>query len=219
MVMTADGPVSRLDVAQIGQVEATLVDAANPVVFVDGAALGVDPLRSPPDINADVDLLQRLQAIRSAASVRFGMVDDPARAWEHSPMIPFLVLLFAPSNYPSFTDADRMLDPSEMDLAARVISLNLVHKSINVTVSVATTAAALVPGTLVHAISNGAAASGTLRIGHPSGVVHTGGAARVVAGENHIEWVRLGRTARRIMQGEVLVQPSKLRWLAQLRGA
>jgi hypothetical protein len=29
--------------------------------------------------------------------------------------------------------------------------------------------------------------------------------------------VRLGRTARRIMQGEILVQPAKLRWLAQLR--
>ena len=101
-----------------------------------------------------------------------------------------------------------------MDVCARVLSLNLVHKSINVTVSVATTAAALVDGTLVAQMSNGAAASGRLRIGHPSGVVHT-------AGEKDdggaIAWVRLGRTARRIMQGEVLVQPSKLRWLAQLR--
>jgi 2-methylaconitate cis-trans-isomerase PrpF len=106
-----------------------------------------------------------------------------------------------------------------MDFCARVLSLNMVHKSINVTVSVATTAAALVPGTLVHEVSNAAAASGSLRIGHPSGVVHTAGAATDTNGAWSIDWVRLGRTARRIMQGEVLVQPSKLRWLSGLRQA
>ncbi len=216
-LLTADGPLSELDVPGLGAVRATLVDAANPVVFVDGAALGVDPAAPPPTLNADAALLERLQAVRAAASVRFGLVDRAQDAWDYSPMIPFLVLLFPPSRYPSFSDAHRVLDPDEMDLCARVLSLNLVHKSINVTVSVATTAAALLPGTLVHATSRGAAASGRLRIGHPSGVVHTAGAAREAPGGWTVEWVRLGRTARRIMQGEVLVQPPKLRWLAELR--
>ena len=215
-LLTADGPVSTLDVAGLGAVQASLVDAANPVVFVDGAALGVDPAAPPPALNADSALLERLQAIRSAASVRFGLVERAEDAWAHSPMIPFLVMLFPPAAYPSFSDADRTLAPGDMDLCARVLSLNLVHKSINVTVSVATTAAALVPGSLVHTVSGGAARSGSLRIGHPSGVVHTRGEASG-DGEPTIDWVGLGRTARRIMQGEVLVQPSKLRWLSELR--
>lgn len=216
-LLTGDGPVSTLEVPGLGPVQASLVDAANPVVFVDGAALGVDPASPPPALNADTALLEKLQAIRSAASVRFGLVPSPGDAWAFSPMIPFLVLLFPPGRYPSFSDRSRTLAPGDMDLCARVLSLNLVHKSINVTVSVATTAAALVPGTLVHRVSHGAAEGGTLRIGHPSGVVHTSGAARANGDEVEVEWVRLGRTARRIMQGEVVVQPAKLRWLAGLR--
>jgi hypothetical protein len=212
-----DGPLSRLPVAGLGDVEATLIDAANPVVFIDGAALGMDPATPPPALNADRALLEHLQAIRAAAAVRFGLVARPEDAWGYSPMVPFLVMLFAPCAYPSISDRERTLAPVDMDLCARVLSLNLVHKSINVTVSVATTAAALVPGTLVHAVSRGAAASGALRIGHPSGVVHTLGAAHQTNGQWHVDWVRLGRTARRIMQGEILVQPAKLRWLAQLR--
>ncbi len=217
-LLTADGPVSTLQVPGVGEVHASLVDAANPVVFVDGARMGVSPGAQPPALNADTALLERLQAVRAAASVRFGLVGRPQDAWGYSPMIPFLVMLFPPSAYASFSDADRTLAPADMDLCARVLSLNLVHKSINVTVSVATTAAALVPGTLVHEISSGAAAAGSLRIGHPSGVVHTAGAARRTGSRWDVEWVRLGRTARRIMQGEVLVQPAKLRWLARLRG-
>lgn len=216
-LLSEDGPRSRLPVPGLGDVCASLIDAANPVVFVDGAALGVDPTASPPALNADGALLERLQAIRAAASVRFGLVERAEDAWGYSPMVPFLVMLFAPCAYRSFSDPERTLSASDMDVCARVLSLNLVHKSINVTVSVATNAAALVPATLVHTMSNGAAASGTLRIGHPSGVVHTRGEAREADGQWQVDYVRLGRTARRIMQGEILVQPSKLRWLAQLR--
>ena len=215
-LLTDDGPLSELEVPNLGTVTATLLDAANPVVFIEGASVGVAPDTPIPALNTDARLLDKLQAIRSAASVRFGLVERPEDAWSYSPMIPFLLMLFPPSSYASFSDATRILTCREMDLTARVLSLNLVHKSINVTVSVATTAAALVPGTLVNQFSTGAD-GGSLRIGHPSGVVHTSGSARKTAQGVEVEWVQLGRTARRVMQGEILVQPAKLRWLASLR--
>jgi hypothetical protein len=91
------------------------------------------------------------------------------------------------------------------------------HKSINVTVAVALTAAAVTPGTLVHELSAGRAESGDFRIGHPSGVVHTRCAANTDTQEGTvIAWVSMGRTARRIMEGAVLVQPYKLRWIREL---
>jgi 2-methylaconitate cis-trans-isomerase PrpF len=222
-LFTADGPRSQLEVPGVGVLEATLIDAANPVVFIDGAAFGVDPCTPPAVLNADADLLARLQAVRAAAAVRFQMVQRPEQAWQFSPMIPFLLMLFAPSDYPSISDRSRTLSPADMDLCTRIVSMNLIHKSINVTVSVATTSAALIPGTLVHEFSHGAAQSGQLRIGHPSGVAHTSGSARKRPADEHgeegweIEFVSLGRTARRIMQGEVLVQPSKIRWLQDMR--
>jgi hypothetical protein len=131
------------------------------------------------------------------------------------------VLLFPPADYARFDDPAARVRAADTDLCARVISLGRVHKSINVTVSVALTAAALTPGTLAHALSDGRAAAGDLRIGHPSGVVHTRGEAQAAPGggpEPIIAWVRMGRTARRILDGTVLIQPYKLRWLRQLTG-
>ncbi|HKJ00436.1 MAG TPA: PrpF domain-containing protein [bacterium] len=214
-------PRTRLEVPGVGPLEVTLLDAANPVVLVPGEALGVRPDMPLQRLNGDAALLERLQAVRAAASVAMGLVERAEDAWSYSNMVPFLVLLFPPSSYPRFDDPEVRVEAAATDLCARVISLGRVHKSINVTVSVAVTAAALTPGTLAHELSGGRAESGDLRIGHPSGMVHTRGQAEPpAAGSNEptIAWVRMGRTARRILDGTVLIQPYKLRWLRQLTG-
>ncbi|HEX7929137.1 MAG TPA: PrpF domain-containing protein, partial [bacterium] len=208
-----------LDVPGLGRVECSLVDAGNPAVFVNGAAVGIDPTRGVGSVNGDEALLERLQRVRSAASVAMGLVKRPEEAWTHSPMVPFLVMVWAPANYPRFDDPKRQVAAAETDICARVISLGKLHKSINVTMSTALTAAALIPGTLPNAIAGKAAATGQLRTGHPCGVVHTWGALEQRNGTPHIPFVRMGRTARRIMQGEILVQPHKLRHLRALMAA
>jgi hypothetical protein len=220
-LLPCGAPLSRLDVPGLGPLEVTLLDAANPVALVAGEALGVSPQTPLGDINGDAALLERLQSVRAAASVAMGLVQRPEQAWVYSPMIPFLGLLFPPSGYARFDQPQRSMTPAEMDLCVRVISLGKAHKSLNVTVSVALTAAALLPGTLAHRLSGGVAAlpgsGGALRLGHPSGVVHTWGA--LGPGDPPVvEWVRLGRTARRIFSGEVWIQPYKLRYLRELRG-
>ena len=217
-LLPTDSLVERLEVPGLGAVEVTLLDAANPVVLVAGEDLGITPLATVGDLNGDKAFLETVQGLRSAASVAMGLVSRPEDAWGHSPMVPFPVLLFPPADYPRFDDPARRVRAGEVDLCARVISLGRIHKSINVTVSVAITAAALTPGTLANRISQGAAEKGGLRIGHPSGVVHTQGLARPgedAKGPPVIEWVRMGRTARRIMEGNAVIQPHKLRWIRE----
>jgi methylitaconate Delta-isomerase len=212
-------PTDTLDVPGLGRVECSLVDAGNPAVFIHGSAVGVDPTHSVGSVNGDEALLARLQQVRSAASAAMGLVKRAEDAWAHSPMVPFLVMVWPPSAYPRFDDTKRQVIAADTDICARVISLGKLHKSINVTVSTALTAATLVPGTLPHAIAGKAAATGQLRTGHPSGVVHTWGKLEQQNGAPHIPFVRMGRTARRIMQGEILVQPHKLRHLRGLMAA
>lgn len=216
-LLTDEGVRSRFATDDGRDIDATLLDAANPVVFVDGPTLGVAPGASPQSLNADSALLATLQRIRAEAAVRFGLVEHASDAWAFSAMVPFLVLLFPPSTYPDLSRPSDSVEASDMDLCVRVLSLNMIHKSVNVTVSVATTAAAMVPGTLVHEMSQGAAMRGALRIGHPSGVTDTGGEVDVAQDPPQVQHISLGRTARRIMQGEVLIQPYKLRWLHALR--
>jgi 2-methylaconitate cis-trans-isomerase PrpF len=220
-LLPAGEPRSVLHVPGLGALEATLLDAANPVVLLAGEALGVRADTPLAQLNADAALLERLQAVRAAASVAMGLVQRAEDAWAFSNMVPFPVLLFPPSGYARFDDPAARVEPGAMDLCARVISLGRVHKSINVTVSVAITAAALTPGTLAHALAGAQAAAGDLRIGHPSGVVHTRGEAGPPAPDGSgpsIAWVRMGRTARRILDATLLVQPYKLRWLRQVTG-
>jgi len=212
-------PVDTLDVPGLGKLQVSLVDAGNPAVFLNGSAVGIEPGRGVSSINGDEALLERLQWVRSAASAAMGLVARAEDAWAHSPMVPFLVMVWPPSAYPRFDDPKRMVNAGDSDICARVISLGKLHKSINVTMSTALTAATLVPGTLPHAIAGKAAATGQLRTGHPSGVVHTWGTLETRADGPHVPFVRMGRTARRIMQGEVLVQPHKLRYLRGLMAA
>ena len=165
--------------------------------------------------------MERLQRVRSAASAAMGLVERPEQAWTHSPMVPFLVLVWPPTAYARFDDPRRHVRPEDIDLCARVISLGKLHKSINVTVATALTAAVLIPGTLPNAIAGKAiggttGSGGPLRTGHPSGVVHTWAAVEGSGSNLRIPFVRMGRTARRILQGEVLIQPHKLRYLREL---
>lgn len=212
--------VDTLDVAGLGKVQASLVDASNPAAFVLGTDLGVTPQHALSTLNQDEPLLARLQAVRSAASAAMGLVRRAEDAWAHSAMVPFLVLVFPPASYARFDDPALQVRPTEIDLCARVISLGKVHKSINVTVSAALTAAALLPGTVAQQALGGDLAGRPLRIGHPSGVVQTWGQVEAAPGGYRVPFVRLGRTARRIFQGEILVQPYKLRYARErLRAA
>lgn len=214
-LLPAGAPTTRLDVPGVGSVEASLVDAGNPAVFVRGDDLGVPVGAAVAAINGDEALLGRLQAVRAAGSVAMGLVARPEQAWSHSPMVPFLALVYPPADYARFDDPARAVRAADVDLCARVISLGKLHKSINVTIATALTAAALVPGTIPHGIAGPACAAGALRTGHPSGVVHTWGSAEDTGAGIRVAFVRLGRTARRIFQGEVLVQPGKLRYLRE----
>ncbi len=209
-------PITTLSIMGTGKIDVTLLDAANPIVLIDGAALEVDPQTPIATLNHNAELLERIQAIRGHAAVAVGLVNTPQSSWDYSPMVPFPVLVFPPSDYHNLVSGQEHINAGQMDLSVRVVSLGKFHKAINVTVSVAITAACLTPGTLIHTLCPNIPQSGPLRIGHPSGTVQTRGEASMVDGQIKIENVSMSRTARRIMQGEILVPSGKLRWLASL---
>src|SRR4029077_3708304 len=61
-----------LDVPGVGKVEATLINAGNPTVFVDAARLGLKGTELQGDINGDKALLARVEAVRARGSVVMG---------------------------------------------------------------------------------------------------------------------------------------------------
>ena len=54
-------------------VEVSIVDATNPLIFVNAASVGMDGTELPPEIDGNPELLVRLEAIRGAAAVLLGV--------------------------------------------------------------------------------------------------------------------------------------------------
>ena len=70
----------------VGEVEATLINAGNPAVFVSASSMGLSGTELQGDINGDADLLTRFEAIRAHGAVMMGRLyrswHDEAYPWK-----------------------------------------------------------------------------------------------------------------------------------------
>ena len=101
-------------------------------------------------------------------------------------------------------------DPKGVDLVAKIMSMGKVHRAYALTGAICTTIAAAIPGTIVRdALSAEAGETGRVRLGHPSGVLVL--APEVIRENGAWRAVRVSseRTARRLMEGFILV-PDRL---------
>jgi probable AcnD-accessory protein PrpF len=194
--------LDRLDVPGIGAVEATLINAGNPTIFVDAAALGLRGTELQQDVNGDAELLARAEALRAHGAVAMGLGATEEEVSRRRPHTPKVVVVARPSGY-TISDG-RPVGESDIDLLARIFSMGQLHHAMTGTGAVAIAAAAAVPGTLVHRL-HASGAGGVVRFGHPSGVFQVGAEARGSNGEWTVTRVSMSRSARRLMEGWVRV--------------
>lgn len=193
-------PVDRLDVPGLGQVQVTLIDAGNPAVFVEAAALGLQGTERQAEVNGDAQLLERCERLRCHGAVAMGLAPDTAAA-ALRPATPKLAWVAPARDYRSA--AGRLVAAGEIDLNVRILSMGRLHHAMTGTGAVAIAAAAAVPGTVLAGLLG--APRTALRFGHPSGTLAVGAEARLVAGHWSVQRVQLSRSARRLMEGHVLV--------------
>ncbi|MEJ8812848.1 2-methylaconitate cis-trans isomerase PrpF [Variovorax ureilyticus] len=193
--------VDTLEVPGVGKVEATLINAGNPTIFVEAASLGLKGTELQGDVNGNKELLARAEAIRSYGAFAMGLVKSPEEAAQrlHTPKLAFIA---KPASY--VASDGKKVDPESIDLAARIFSMGQLHHAMTGTGAVAIAAAAAVPGTLVHRLAP-AGADGRVRFGHPSGSLAVGAEATEGAGQWVVKKVIMSRSARRLMEGHVRV--------------
>ncbi|MGE0315108.1 MAG: 2-methylaconitate cis-trans isomerase PrpF [Lautropia sp.] len=193
--------VDRLAVPGVGTLDATLIDAGIPMIFVDAAALGYAGTELQDAINGDAAALERLEAVRAHGALRMGLVDrveDAARR-RHSPKLAFVA---PPRTYTS--SSGRTVRADEIDLLVRGVSMGRLHHAMMGTAAVALATAAAIPGTLVTRAAGGAPRE-SIRFGHPSGTLRVGALARQVDGRWQVDKVSMSRSARVLMEGWVRV--------------
>ncbi len=174
-------------------VEASLVDATNPVVFVRAKDVGLAGTETPQSIDADRSVSARLEAIRVEAARRIGLPGSAA--------VPKIAFVAPPTDFTALDGARYRLD--QVDLVARVISMGNCHRAFALTAAMCLAVAARVEGTVVRECV--ASVNGDVRLGHASGVLPIDAAVSVRDGAPRAERVTVYRTARRLMEGFVRI--------------
>ena len=177
----------------IAGLEASMVDATNPMVFVRAKDLGLTGTEPPAAMDGDKALVARLEAIRVAAAEAMGIPGSAAT--------PKLAVVAPPLR---FTALDGVVyDAEQTDVVARCISMGNAHRAFALTAAMCLAVAAQIDGTVVSECAGGRV--GDLRLGHPSGVLPIAARVGQRDGAAWAERVTVYRTARRLMEGYVRV--------------
>jgi hypothetical protein len=196
--------VDRWVLADGRPIDVSIVDAANPVVFCRASALELTGTELPSAIEARLEVMRTLEEIRSIAAERLGIVPDRAQATRLSPGLPKVAVVAPRASCRTMTD--EMVTPESHDLQARMLSMQTAHRAYAASGAICTAVAARLPGTIVHGcVGEGAADAGTVRIGHPAGVMDVRVKMDRISPEPCVIGATVGRTARRIMSGAVWV--------------
>lgn len=190
-----------LDVPGLGPVEASMVDAANPCVFVAAASLGKTGEELPDQLEGDPDFLRRMEAVRIAASVAMGIAPDAVSA-ARVPSVPKVAMVSAPRAMSTLSG--RRLGADDMNISIRMISVGQPHRAVPVTGATCLAIATRIDGSVPHSLATPTNAA--IRIAQPSGITvvdaeveHAGDPARVRAVHGAVY-----RTARRLFEGAAL---------------
>ena len=196
-LLPAGGAVHEIQHPRGGTIRASMVDAANPCVFVDAEPLGVDGTESAEQIESNASLMQALESARRQASVAMGLAPDEERA-AASRAVPFVGMVARIR--PWVSRSGTQFGEDEADLSVRMLSSGNAHRAIPVTSALCVAVACRTPGTLAADLCR--SSTGPLRIGHPSGVIVVEAEPDRVSGQ--VRHASVYRTTRRLFQGEVL---------------
>lgn len=194
--------IDKIDVTGYGEIEVSLVDAANPVVFLRAKDLGLTGIETPEQIDENKKLLATLEEIRGKGSVLMGLISDWKDAVKEIPAFPMIAFVSPAQDYTDFTKGE-LISENDVDFVSRLMFMQVVHKTYAGTATTCTGAAARIEGTIVNEVMNekGKGKDSILRIGHPAGVITVDAAARKQGDSWILEKAAISRTARRIMEG------------------
>ncbi len=191
----------KINTPSLGSLTVSMVDAANPFIFVRAKDLGLKGNETLEEVAGQSALLKKCEEIRSVAAEIMGIakMEDATR---FSPGVPKIALVSPPTAYKTPVG---QVDALEVDVVARMTALQKLHKTFAVTGAVCLGAAAKIEGTVVNEVFRGGRPSdpASVRIGHPSGTIQV--EIELVKDNGHLTLAKaaLTRTARLLMDGFV----------------
>lgn len=193
--------VDELEVPGVGTLNATMINAGIPTIFINAEDIGYKGTELQNDINSDPKALAMFETIRAHGAVKMGLISDIAEAAsrQHTPKVAFVA---KPSDYVS--SSGKQINATDIDVLVRALSMGKLHHAMMGTAAVAIATASAIPGTLVNLAAGGGDRT-HVTFGHPSGTLRVGAEAKTVNGQWTATKAIMSRSARIIMEGWVRV--------------
>ncbi len=209
-LLPTGNPKDIIDLGAKGKFTVSVVDAANPVVFMKAEELGLKGTELPTEVEGMPEVLKIIEEVRSVVAAKVGIVEDASLATKTSPAIPKIGFVSPKTDYKN--PDGKMVSAKDIDFVARLASMQKMHRAYMVTGGVCTGTAAKIEGSIVWELLDDAARKAdTIRIGHPYGVMDVKVTLNSGNTDNLVQRVGVGRTARRIMEGYAYVPKTLLK--------
>tara|TARA_B100000700_G_scaffold172437_2_gene190522 strand:+ start:56870 stop:58051 length:1182 start_codon:yes stop_codon:yes gene_type:complete len=189
------------DVVPGGRIQATMINAGIPTVFINASDLGYSGSELQEAINGDPRALEMFETIRAHGALRMGLIKELGEAAnrQHTPKVAFVA---PPASYTA--SSGKSVEAEDIDLRVRALSMGKLHHAMMGTAAVAIASAAAIEGTLVNLAAGGGKRT-AVTFGHPSGTLRVGAQASLVDGRWVIDQAVMSRSARVLMEGCVRV--------------
>lgn len=192
-----------LKVDYYGSFEVSMIHAGNATVFIHESALGLSGKESYDEINNNNKLLEKIEAIRCAASVKMGLTETIEEASQR-PGTPKLSFVNKPRHY--INSQGESVEKHEMDVYARIFSMGKLHHAYTGTGAIAIAVAANIPDSIVaHCLLKLPEQNQALRIGHTAGILECSADVTEMNNNYVAEKASLVRTARTLLKGEAYI--------------
>ncbi|KAA9028541.1 2-methylaconitate cis-trans isomerase PrpF family protein [Niallia endozanthoxylica] len=175
-----------------GPINVSIVDVANPLVFVNAQDIGLKGTELPHQFTQEK--LKELEEIRAIAAemCQFASKEEATRK---SPAVPKMTIIAPPRDYIDVTGIERKAE--DMDCTIRMMSMQKPHQALAITGAICTTAGAFLKDTILSDLVN--VKQEVVRLGHPAGIMET--KVDIIAG--NMTAIKVVRTARMILEGYV----------------
>ncbi|MBW3696967.1 2-methylaconitate cis-trans isomerase PrpF [Vibrio sp. T187] len=193
--------VDEIEVPSIGCLQATMITAGIPTIFLNAEEVGYRGVELQEAINSDAQALAMFESIRAHGALKMGLISslEEAESRQHTPKVAFV------SKARSYiASSGKQVQANETDLLVRALSMGKLHHAMMGTAAVAIASASCVPGTLVNQAAGGGERE-SVTFGHPSGTLKVGAKAQQTTQGWKVERAIMSRSARVIMEGSVRV--------------
>ena len=193
--------IDDLEVPRVGTLQATMINAGIPTIFLNAEDTGYSGTELQDAINNDDEALSRFETIRAHGALRMGLIAniDEAVSRQHTPKVAFVG---KPMDY--IASSGKSINADDIDLNVRALSMGKLHHAMMGTAAVAIATAAAIPGTLVNLAAGGGKRS-SITFGHPSGTLRVGAEASQIDGDWRVNKAIMSRSARVLMEGWVRI--------------